>query len=349
MFNSNSNKKIDPTKTVQPNERTNEIAPYEEAFGEVIDIMQQDMRHFLEKLLPSRCSFEVEDSFGSLLTYVKSYDRLLYSTVSNFVYELLNGSDPNSSFLEQEPFDVFLHNFESLVAYANKEQVVLERWTEIGDTNSIEQVKDTCKAVWKLWDHINLARRQYDTLKLSNSEYDTKFEERIVRFKSELSAQLNSQLISMVGIFTALAFVLFGGISSLSNVLSGLKESHVLLLLIIGCGWGLGMLNVTFVFLFCVGKMTKLSFKSTYDVNASFWQRYPVVVWTDFLLLSVLILLVWLYFCVNRGMVSILDRWIYSSPLIIPAVGFVIIIIVIVFGCWRLIVKTRRTTGREDE
>ena len=153
----------------------------------------------------------------------------------------------------------------------------------------------------------------------------------------------------MVGIFTALAFILFGGISSLSNVLSGMRESHVLFLLIIGCGWGLGMWNVTFVFLFCVGKMTKLNFKSTDKANATIWQRYPVVVWTDFLLLSVLLFLVWLYFCVNRGTVSILDRWISGHPLLVPSIGFGLIIGLIVLGFWRLTKMTRPTIGYEDE
>lgn len=104
----------------------------------------------------------------------------------------------------------------------------------------------------------------------------------------------------MVGIFTALAFLIFGGISSLENVLAGLQESALLKLLIIGCVWSIGMLNVTFVFLFCIGKMTKLSYKSSNDPNATIWQKYPMVWFADFFMFATFVILLWLYYSVDR-------------------------------------------------
>ena len=146
----NENKKINPIKTVQSDQYdTVEVDQSTEVLSEIIDLMQREMRNFLESLQtnPARRKFAVEDSFGSLLNYVKSYDRLLYSTVSNFVYDLLDGSDRNNRIQEQERFDVFLHNFEALVAYANKEQAVIKKWADENNPSSVKQVEDTCKAV----------------------------------------------------------------------------------------------------------------------------------------------------------------------------------------------------------
>ena len=50
-------------------------------------------------------------------------------------------------------------------------------------------------------------------IKQSDNEYDEKFQKRITAYKEEMSKEMNTQMITMVGIFTALAFLIFGSIS----------------------------------------------------------------------------------------------------------------------------------------
>lgn len=72
-------------------------------------------------------------------------------------------------------------------------------------------------------------------------------------------------------------------VSSLDNIFSN-SGLPVLKLMMVGSVWGLCILNLIFVFLFCVGKMTKLNFKSTDDETADIFQKYPIVWWSDFII-----------------------------------------------------------------
>ena len=196
---------------------------------------------------------------------------------------------------------------------------------------------------------MNLAHRQYNVLRQSDVEFKRRFNEQIKDSQEEMTKEMNSQLLTIVGIFTALAFVLFGGISSIQSIFEALQETHLLKLLILGCGWGLGMLNVVFVFLFCIGKMTKLNFKSTMSPDATFWQRYPVVCWTDFLLCVLLIILSWLYYCTNRNGGGWLDWLIKLNPMLVTIIGCVVLIVLIVVGFKALYKATKARVGDEDE
>ncbi|MED9946977.1 MAG: hypothetical protein U0J50_01870 [Peptacetobacter hiranonis] len=61
--------------------------------------------------------------------------------------------------------------------------------------------------------------------KLSYKGHKKKIDEKLEPFANNISKESNSQLLKMVYIFTVLAFLLFGGISSLENLFanSGMK------------------------------------------------------------------------------------------------------------------------------
>lgn len=60
--------------------------------------------------------------------------------------------------------------------------------------------------------------QQYIMLKQTDEEYDEKFKARISSFKEDMSKDMNARMITMVAIFTALAFLIFGSISSLDGI-----------------------------------------------------------------------------------------------------------------------------------
>ena len=91
----------------------------------------------------------------------------------------------------------------------------------------------------------------------------------------------------MVSIFTALAFLVFGGVSSLGSIFSN-HELPLLKVIIIGCVWGLGLINLIFVFLFCIGKMTGIPFQSGRAPDANIFQKYPIVWWSDLIIIVIL-------------------------------------------------------------
>ena len=146
-----------------------------------------------------------------------------------------------------------------------------------------------------------------------------------------MSKEMNTQMITMVGIFTALAFLIFGSISSLDGVFENI-DLPLFKVISIGLIWGICVSNMIFVFLYCIGKMTKLNFKANQSKKANIFQRYPVVWWTNFLLVSLLVLSSWGWFVQS----SSIGRFIIHVANCVPGrvfiIGTVFILVLIIAG-----------------
>ena len=56
----------------------------------------------------------------------------------------------------------------------------------------------------KLWDHVNLAIRQYELFNQNDERYEKIVEEKMKDVEIRLTKEMNTQLISLIAIFTAL-------------------------------------------------------------------------------------------------------------------------------------------------
>lgn len=222
--------------------------------------------------------FSDEDTFNAIKDYLNKYERILYTPISNDIY---------ARHEDQSYIATVISNLDKLVKYASDYRCQ--------DGEDKKLVEDTKKATLKIWDHVNLANQQYVVLKQSDEEYKDKFKENFNEYKEDLTKEMNAQLLTMVSIFTALAFLIFGGISSLDDIFS-VSSIPILRLISLGLVWGLCMLNLVFVFLFCVGKMTKLNFKSNDKEDATIFQKYPIVWWCNFVLVSLFLISIWAHF-----------------------------------------------------
>lgn len=257
---------------------------------------KKDTEDFIKTLSVNSNEFNAEVSFEKLCKYLKSYDRLMYAPISNAIYSLYNDGKNN------DLDGTLITNVESLAAY-------------IDDGKSFDNEDDKKKfvnAVAKLWDHINLASQQYLSLKQTDREFNEKFEknfkDKFGSYKEEIMRDMNSQLLTMVSIFTALAFLIFGSISSLDNVFS-INNIPLLKVMIAGLIWGLCVLNLVFVFLYCVSKMTNLKIKTNANDNDTFFKKYPLVIFVNIVLISILICFIWVYFLQINGVA----KW-FISP-----------------------------------
>ena len=290
-----------------------------------IQKMQNSISMFFNHLMIKHDQFNAEKAFDELQDYVKLYDRILYSPISNIIYSSYENGQSD------DLIGTLLSNLDELLSYSNDSSVIAIKITALRDPKDKKYVEDTRKAIFKIWDHVNLANQQYKVLKQSDDEYDEKFKARISNYKEEMTKEMNAQLLTMVSIFTALAFLIFGGISSLDNIFS---ISGVPLLKVISSGlvWGLCILNLIFVFLFCVGKMTNLNFKSTDNPDATIFQKYPIVWWSDMLLVSLLLICMWIYFIqekdINLWFINICMKYTVLSSVIgsIIIAGLIIIV-----------------------
>ncbi len=250
-----------------------------------IQNMEEEIKKFFLILEKPNADFKPDIAFDNLFNYIIKYERVLYSTISNIIYARY---DSSSKF---DPAGTLLSNLDKLVKYSEDDNNIFLKKKYLNDDEK-EVVDSTRKVILKIWDHVTLASHQYTMLKQTDEEYDEKFKKRIATYKEEMSKEMNAQMITMVSIFTALAFLIFGSISSLDGVFENL-DMPIFKVMSIGVVWGICVLNMIFVFLYCIGKMTKLNFKASERETASIFQKYPVVWWTNFVLLALLLVTSW--------------------------------------------------------
>lgn len=158
--------------------------------------------------------------------------------------------------------------------------------------------------VFKLYDHINLAIKQSNKFRNITTKFDEKIkqEEQIIENKTkqaietvnETKKKLMGELISLIGIFTALSFVLFGGISSIGSLTNSIEAvlnnnydiSIIYRPIII---WGIVMFNVLYLFMYFIFKLTGNS-RSIFKEDGFcskiklFLSKYSLVILTNCLL-----------------------------------------------------------------
>ena len=299
--------------------------------------MEESIKRFLTRLEKSNDKFDAEAAFKELLSYITCYDRILYSTVSNFIYA--HYADSGST----DHLGTLQSNLDKLVRYSENAQNIMAQKKSLTSNQKEEAVDDTKKTILKIWDHVTLASQQYTILKQSDAEYDEKFEKRISRYKEEMSKEMNTQLITMVGIFTALAFLIFGSISSLDGIFENLSIP-IFKTMSIGLIWGLCVSNLIFIFLYCIGKMTNLNFKADKNPNATIFQKYPIVWWINFILVALLLVTTWGHFIQQSASGIWLTSVITSYPKCSFFIGSIIILIFIILTICFLAKKTKRIT-----
>lgn len=302
--------------------------------------MTEKVDGFCQALFISSDQFNRVAVFDDILHYIKSYDRILYAPISNTIYACYNEYEAKEA---ENMIGTMNSNVEAVVAYTRSPEYI-DRRTKEKDKKPYD---DTRKAVLKIWDHINLAQQQYSSLKQTDEEYKKKFNASIEPIKENISKDLNAQLLTMIGIFTALAFLIFGGISSLDNIFAN-QELPVFKLMILGAVWGLCILNLVFVFLFCVGKMTKLNFKSTDDKSATIFQKYPIVWWCNFVIVSLMILSMWGYYLTKRSIHTWFDEICFKNPMSITIVGTGVIVAVLAISACLLVKVTKDANENDD-
>ena len=66
--------------------------------------------------------------------------------------------------------------------------------------------------------------------------------------------------------------------------------------MIIGCIWGFCVVNLVFVFMIFISKITKNSIREIEDQNAKIYKKYPFMFWCDYILLAIFLSSLWIYY-----------------------------------------------------
>lgn len=235
------------------------------SISEMNEKLEIILRELNKKLIDDN---EINKYILNLKDYKESCGRFLYSKISDFCYE-------------SEDIDTLTGNVEKI--YLN--------YTE-NDTEF--------KAVLlKLYDHIQLVNVQKGINDFMEQNLLGNFNENIELQKKELikrrneiielKAEINdikkdflNQLISLIGIFIAVAFVLFGGINSLGSLTNSINAalSNGMEISIINRPiilWGITMFNLLYLFMYFIFILTGNSkdfSSSDYEINQWSFIRY---------------------------------------------------------------------------
>lgn len=277
--------------------------------------MKLDMDMICIQLFVSSQEFNAERVFDAIYAYVLKHDRILYAVISNHIFE----TESEQKLGQMET------NIDTLVEYLWSDRYKT-RESEGSDSDK-DKLQRTKKAILKIYDHVNLARRQFASLRDSDEDFKKRFEANITPFrtemmkdKTEMMKDTSAQLITLVGIFTAIAFIVFGGISSMEMMFTLLQKTSLVRVVIVGSLWSLCIINLIFIFLFCIGKITGTPFESAPDGNIV--KRYPIVWWSNLLMCTIFLAASWVHISTQEGVLETIN-WSTINGLFFIAVFFI--------------------------
>lgn len=269
-------------------------------------------------------SFDSKAWLDHLNKYVSDKNnRLLYSDISNYIFGL-----------SDKEFSSFTTNLDSVLNQAmnlrrNGQQFILY------------------KATIKFYDHVNLARRQYAMFSTKQQDLDEEIEKHIQPKIHDLTKDMTSQLVGLVSIFTALSFLIFGGISSLQNVFNSLAktaeaQSSILPTLIVALSWAICLMNLLFGFMYFVLRITRLTTEPKV-IGKNIVQRYPVVFLSNYIMFLFLTLFGGMWFAERNGIGKDIFNFCIREESVTFWVAILIFIAIFVgLAIWGIILYSRK-------
>ena len=228
-----------------------------------------------KKLATTNTNFDFRSWMKDFDIFAQKYDRFLYSQISSAI--LKESSEDTVTFV--------MSNVKTIV-----EKIQIDSSKEndypISDKEldkavaTISQCK--YKLLIKLYDHCNLANTQRAVYNQTKQDISNLTDETIKQKVGEYEKDITTQLISLVSIFTALSFVVFGGISVLDNLLQNVKILPIMKILLIGDLWLICMSNIFLLFT----KFICLMIKRNFD-----WKWQPLILNAILLVILAIILI----------------------------------------------------------
>ena len=327
--------------------------------------------------------FEPSEVIAMLHEYIIKDDRIMYSYISDYIYALTIQAQGQMVYNMQKLYEytftkcfkvqveMFIKEDDSkiilnLVECAGIDKAIeyeIKRKKQESQEVSVNEIADEViidfysnkirKAVMKLMDHINLATYQYVKLNHDDEYFENKIGQYAVKLNSGIEEKLNesskenmNQLLSLIGIFTALSFMVFGGMTSLDSLFSQIKEVHTLKLVLVGSLWGLVLFDLLAVFEYFVSRVSGKTFKYTNKPNASFYQKYPLVIIGNIVLGTIFLISSWLYFIALEDMGGCYINWVRSC---MPILGIGVVVLIIVFMGVIVYILNRKKNINEEE
>lgn len=194
-----------------------------------------------KKLTVDNTNFDFIEWMKEFNDFFLKYDRFLYSHISSVI--LREKSEDKISFL--------MGNIKTIVERIQKDLYKNYDYA-ISDKDLQQQIitvsQSNYKLLIKLYDHCNLANTQRTVYNQTKQDISNLTDDTIKQKVGEYEKDITTQLISLVSIFTALSFVIFGGISVLDNLLQNIRELVIIKTILISDLWLICMSNLFILF-----------------------------------------------------------------------------------------------------
>lgn len=317
-----------------------------------------------EKLMAKLCRALEEDLesfddnakqqwFETLNEYVGSdHKRLKYAYVSHWIFAKFQ-QNQFSQKVKDDDIGRILTNLDKLLEH-------------IENTEGFENIGELQGITRKLKDHIDLASYQCLLFAGSIGIFSEQMEARIAEREAKLRAEqkeliatetkeLTSQLVGLIAIFTALSFIVFGGITSLESLVQNLSsvQESVLPVVILAIAWSFCLMNLVFGFMYFVLHITKRNFKPAGRQNANLVQKYPVIFIGNYVLFVALLLFGGIWYAERNGVgIELYEFWVKNHStctFFLGIIAFVLVVVGLGFLLWKLYKKDLPQTNSDSK
>lgn len=218
--------------------KTDDIFKKQSGHFSAICMHEEQQRELMSEVCNSRMTETAISNWAKkFFRFKEAYGKILYSKLSGYILDER----------KDDIIKVIEDNLKNIANYMDTS------YNELG----IEQYN-----FWlKFKDHCELAILQREHYHISTKEIEETSKTTALNSVKEeterIQKDLTSQLIGLVSIFTALSFVIFGGINILSSILENVRLASISRMLCAGIMWTISMSLLFLIFIHLILKIIK--------------------------------------------------------------------------------------------
>lgn len=266
------------------------------------------VENIVKKLFTKHMDEQELYNYFSVMHGMKTDFHIHNNILSEYVYNNYEQVNLTSSQSKEVYWQENIDNLGSMLDSLVNEALRLDRIENVEKTETLKLYVNNGEAIKelapKMKEHISLALLQYKTFiekintveeqaeKISSKMNDAKNDldktsNLLNDAKNDLDKTSNllkdstGNFISILGIYSALIFGVFGGFDAFKSIFSNMKDTPISTVLIESSILMIGLMILTFILLQSIGILSGRTYlacghKNTKDCNCSFAKRYPI-------------------------------------------------------------------------
>lgn len=254
--------------------------------------------------------FQSENWLKHLSEYINNHDRLLYAYISSYIFDK-----------SDKLIDRLLQNLGQALSDAHDKKA-----------NGIDGSDRLYKTVLKFYDHANLAQQQRTMFTQQQGDLNKLIDGIVDPKVTTATKELTSQLVGLVSIFTALSFIIFGGISSLDSIFKSLsKQGSLMPVLLVVIGWAFCIINTMNAFMYFVIRIANLQKKAQEKEEKNLVKRHPMIFLSNYILCVCFLVCLFVHYTDINGIgINVYNRIIQDFNTQSFWIGLVVLILIII-------------------